>query len=490
MRFDLFYELSLPRFAGLTEREAFANALDEIALADQAGFDGVWLTEHHFHGQYSHLSAPEVLMAAISQRTRRMRIGHGVVLLPLRHPVMVAERIATLDVLSEGRIDVGVGRGLSPLEYEVFGGRIEESRERLEEGLEILRRSWGPEPFAHQGRFWSFPEVDVVPKPIQRPHPPLWTAAVTPETFPLAAERGLGVLAGPFKPLFMVAEDRDRFVARCLELAVDPRSLGFGMTLGVVVLDDHRRARQIAGQNIRWFYEQLLRLTAPVLERGGESYRYYREELATLRELTGGAPSLEALDAAGMVVAGDPEHALERFQKLAATGLDHVLCAVQAGGVPHADALRTIELMGERVIPALRDAAAPEPGAPGEDRESFRDTDLRIFLRDSPALTPELLFRSLPLAYRPDRAPGLRARYRIELRGRGGGTWWVSVDGGRCEVSDRDPGGEPDAVFRSSARTWLGLARGTRRRGPARLLRRLRVSGDPAKAAAFERLFL
>jgi alkanesulfonate monooxygenase SsuD/methylene tetrahydromethanopterin reductase-like flavin-dependent oxidoreductase (luciferase family) len=489
VRFDLFYELSVPDFVGLSEREAFRNSLEQIAAADQAGFDGVWLTEHHFHRHYSHLSAPDTMMAAIAQRTSRMRIGHGVVLLPLRHPVMVAERIATLDILSDGRVDVGVGRGLSPLEYEVFGASIEDSRERVEEGLEILRRCWAPEPFSFEGRFWSFPEIDVVPKPVQQPHPPLWTAAVTPDTFPLAAERGLGVLAGPFKPLFMVAEDRDRFVARCQQLALDPRQLGFGMTLGVVVSDDHKRARQIAERHIRWFYEQLLRLTAPVLERGGESYRYYREELATLRELTGGAPSLEALDAAGMVIAGHPEHAIERLQKLAATGLDHVLCAVQAGGVPHADALRTIELMGERVIPALRPVTAPAPGEDG--RESFRDTDLRIFLRDSPTLTPALLFRTLPIAFRPERAPDLEALYRIELRGRGGGTWWVRISGGRCEVSEHDPGGgAPDAVFRAGVRTWLGLARGTRRRGPARLLRRLRVSGDPDKAAAFEALFL
>ena len=488
MRFDLFYELAVPDFAGLGEREVIRNSLDEIALADQAGFDGVWMAEHHFYRQYSHSSSPEMMMAAVTQRTRRMRIGHGVVLLPLGHPVMVAERIATLDILSEGRIDVGVGRGLSPLEYEVFGGALEESRERVDEGLEILRRCWAQEPFSHQGRFWSFPQIDVVPKPVQQPHPRLWTAAVSPATFPLAAERGLGVLAGPFKPLFMVAEDRDRFVARCEELRVDPRALGFGMTIGVVVLDEHRRARQIAQQNIRWFYEQLLRLTAPVLEQGGESYRYYREELATLRELTGGAPSLEALDAAGMVIAGSPEYAIERFRKLAATGLDHVLCAVQAGGVPHAEAMRTIELMGERVIPALRDTAAPAPGEPAG--ESFRETDLRIFLRDSQTLTPALLFKALPLAFRPDRAAGLEAIYRIELSGRGGGTWWIRIADGRCEVSDRDPGAQPDVVMRAAARTWLGLARGTRRLGTARLFRRLRVSGDRGKADAFAELFL
>ncbi len=486
MRFDMFYELAVPEFTGLTEREVLHQTLEEIALADQAGFDGVWLVEHHFFRGYSHCPAPETMFGAITQRTQRMRIGHGVVLLPFKHPVFVAERVAMLDILSDGRMDVGVGRGVSPLEYEVFGGAMDESRERVEEGLEILRRCWGDEPFSFQGRFWSFPEIDVVPKPIQKP-PPLWTAAVSPETFPRAADQGLGVLAGPFKPMFMVAEDHEHFTARCQELGRDPRELGFGMTLGVVVLDDQKRAREIAARNIRWFYEQLLRLTAPVLERGGASYRYYREELGTLRALTGGTPSLDALDAAGMVVAGSPEYAIERFRKVANTGMDHVLCALQAGGVPHADVMRSIELFGERVIPALRETIAP---APGEDRpDRFRASDLRIFLRESDSVTPALLFKSMPLAFRPERADGLEALYRIDLAGEGGGTWWVDVGQGRLRILERDPGREPDVHIRSNVKTWVGLARGTRRRWPAVLTRRLRVSGDRRKAAAFDRLF-
>jgi alkanesulfonate monooxygenase SsuD/methylene tetrahydromethanopterin reductase-like flavin-dependent oxidoreductase (luciferase family) len=485
MRFDLFYEFAVPDFAGTNEREVMRQALDQIAAADQAGLDGVWLAEHHFQREFSRSSAPEVLMGAITQRTGRMRIGHGVVLLPFRNPVMVAERVATLDVISDGRIDVGIGRGLQPLEYQVFGGAIEDSRERVDEGIEIMRRCWGEGPAAYDGRFWSFPEIDVLPKPVQQPHPPLWTAAVTPETFPLAAERDLGVLAGPFKPLFMVAQDRDRFVSRCEELGKDPQALGFGMTLGVVVHDDHRRARQIAERHIRWFYEQLLGLTAHVLERGGESYRYYREELATLRELTGGTPSLDALDAAGMVIAGSPDYVIERFRKLANTGLDHVLCAVQAGGVPHAEALRTIELLGEHVIPALRETTAPPAGEDG--RDSFRDADLRILLRDSQALSPELVMRSLPLAFRPERAEGLEALYRIELRGRGGGTWWVRVGKGRLEVLTQDPGQSADVEIRAGARTWLRRVRGNRRQG---LFGRVRMTGDPAKGASFEQLFL
>jgi alkanesulfonate monooxygenase SsuD/methylene tetrahydromethanopterin reductase-like flavin-dependent oxidoreductase (luciferase family) len=482
MRLDLFYELAVPEFTGYTEREVYDHSLEEIALADRAGFDGVWLVEHHFFREYSHCPAPEVVFGAISQRTERMRIGHGVVLLPFNHPVRVAERIATLDILSGGRMDVGVGRGVSPLEYEVFGGSMSESRERVDEGLRILRSGWADEPFAFEGRYWSFPEIDVVPKPLQKPHPPLWTAAVSPETFPMAAEQGLGVLAGPFKPLFMIAEDREHFVDRCRELGRDPRQLGFGMTVGVVVLDDHERAREIARTNIRWFYEQLLRLTAPVLEKGGESYRYYREELGTLRALTGGAPSLEALEAAGMVVAGDPEHAVEQIRRLTDHGIDHLLCAVQAGGVPHADVMRSIELMGERVIPAVRDVRAPERPRPER-------ADLRVFLRESDNVTPDLLFRSMPLAFRADAADGERALYQVDLSGEGGGSWWVRVADGECEVVRQDPGEAPDVRIRSDAATWVALAKGERSRVGALLRRRLRVSGDHRKAARFAKLF-
>jgi alkanesulfonate monooxygenase SsuD/methylene tetrahydromethanopterin reductase-like flavin-dependent oxidoreductase (luciferase family) len=487
MRFDMFYELAVPEFTGLSEREVYEHSLEEIALADQAGFDGVWLVEHHFFREYSHCPAPEVVFGAISQRTERMRIGHGVVLLPFNHPVRVAERIAALDILSGGRMDVGVGRGVSPLEYDVFGGAMSESRGRVDEGLQILRRAWGAEPFAFEGEFWRFPEIDVVPKPLQKPHPPLWTAAVSPETFPMAAEQGLGVLAGPFKPLFMISEDREHFVARCRELGKDPAELGFGMTVGVIVLDDHERAREIARTNIRWFYEQLLRLTAPVLERGGESYRYYREELGTLRGLTGGTPSLEALEAAGMVVAGNPDHAIEQLRGLTDHGIDHVLCALQAGGVPHAEVTRSIELMGERVIPELRGLRTGVV-APADGRRPKRP-DMRVFLRESDAVTPELLFQAMPLSFRADRADGLRALYRVDLSGEGGGTWWVRVGDGGCEVTTEDPGGDPDVRIRSDAETWVGLAKGERGRLGAVLRRRLRVKGDLRKAAQLERLF-
>jgi alkanesulfonate monooxygenase SsuD/methylene tetrahydromethanopterin reductase-like flavin-dependent oxidoreductase (luciferase family) len=482
MRFDLFHELAVPKFMGYSERDVHRQTLDEIAFADEAGFDGVWLVEHHFQPEFSHCPAPEVLFGAISQRTKRIRIGHGVVLLPFNHPVRVAERIAVLDIISDGRMDVGVGRGFSPLEYDVFGGTMDQSRGKVDEGLEIMRRAWGDEPFSFDGQHWSFPEIEVVPKPVQKP-PKLWTAAVSPETYIMGAEQGLGVLAGPFKPLFMVAEDRERFVTRCHEVGRDPAELGFGMTVGAVVLDDHKRAMRVAEENVRWFYQQLLKLTAPVLERGGQSYQYYREELGTLRALTGGSPSIEALQAAGMVVAGDPEHVIEQLRNLADHGVDHVLLSLQAGGVPHEDVLRSIELFGEQVIPALRGVSAADRNGKPKRR------DMSIFVREAPDLTPDLLFESMPLVFRRDRANGLRALYEVALAGERGGTWWIDVADGECRVLRDQPDSDPDVRIRSDAETWLALAKGDRNPAGALLRRRLRIRGNPRKAAHFMNLF-
>jgi predicted lipid carrier protein YhbT len=149
--------------------------------------------------------------------------------------------------------------------------------------------------------------------------------------------------------------------------------------------------------------------------------------------------------------------------------------------------MRSIELFGEHVIPALRETTAASAAGDGQARPAPRD--LRVFLRQSQSVTPELLFQSMPLVFRGDRAGHLQALYRIDLDGDGGGTWWVRVADGACQVTRDTPGQEPDVRIRSDARTWVGLAKGTRRRVPALLTRRLRVSGDRRKAAAFQRLF-
>jgi len=182
MHFGLFYELAVPGFTGKTEPQVYRETLDEIEQADRLGLDSVWLVEHHFMREYSHASAPDLFLAAASQRTRRIRLGHAIVLLPFWHPVRVAERIATLDILSGGRVEFGVGRGFTPVEYETFGVKMEDSRSLVDESMDVILRAWQPGRVKHAGRHFKVADVEVLPKPVQTPHPPIWTAAVSPET--------------------------------------------------------------------------------------------------------------------------------------------------------------------------------------------------------------------------------------------------------------------------------------------------------------------
>ena len=198
MRFGLFYELQLPRpWDGDAERRVVAEALEQVELADRLGIDYAWEVEHHFLEEYSHSSAPEVFLAACSQRTSRIRLGHGIVQLPpaVNHPARVAERVAMLDLVSNGRVEFGTGEGTGHVEPGAFGVEYESKRGQWAEALDAITRMFVEEPFGgYEGRFFSMPRRNVVPKPVQKPHPPLWVACPRPETIPLAAKNGLGAL--------------------------------------------------------------------------------------------------------------------------------------------------------------------------------------------------------------------------------------------------------------------------------------------------------
>ncbi|HEX7328052.1 MAG TPA: LLM class flavin-dependent oxidoreductase [Casimicrobiaceae bacterium] len=334
--------------SGRSEARTYADALDEIELADRLGFHGVWLTEHHFMPGYSHSSKPELVLAALARRTSRLRLGLGVIPLPYHHPVHVAERIATLDLLSEGRLEVGVGRGFSPQEFAVFGVDMAESRTLVERSLAVIRAAGSGAPVRFE-RSGSVPDgVRIVPQPVQRPHPPLWTAAVSPESFTWAAREGLGVLAGPFKPWFMVAADLERYRAAWR----DEKPMRIGMSVGMLCLEDGARARRLAAPAFRWFYGELLRVTAPVLERLVPGYEELRE-IGRFRRLArfGARPRL--LDLAGLTVAGSPAECLARIRRYRDAGVTHLLCAIGAGALPTEIVRESLACIAEHVLPAL-----------------------------------------------------------------------------------------------------------------------------------------
>lgn len=357
MKFDLFYELSVPLFRGLSEGRVFAEALQEIALAEELGYATAWLVEHHFMPEYSHSSAPEMILAAASQRTRRLRLGHAIVPMPYNHPVRVAERIATLDVLSGGRVEFGFGRGFSPTEYASFGVSMAESRRITEEGLAIVRESFTGRPVTYLGRHFQLDDVEIVPKVVQEPHPPIWTAAVSPESFELAAHQGIGVLIGPFKPWFMVHEDirQYRHHWRAHHGDGPPRpgqNPRVAMTVGMLCLENGREARKQAKQPFEWFYGRLLGQTRPILESLYEGYEYYRK-MGRFRALLDRAVNLTLLDSFGMAVVGDPAHCIKRLKALEKAGVDHVLLAFGAGAMPTETVQASMRLFAAEVMPAF-----------------------------------------------------------------------------------------------------------------------------------------
>jgi alkanesulfonate monooxygenase SsuD/methylene tetrahydromethanopterin reductase-like flavin-dependent oxidoreductase (luciferase family) len=200
LQFGIFYELQLPRpWEDDSESRLFHHTLEQIELADRLGYDCVWATEHHFMEEYSHLSAPELLLAAASQRTRRIRLGHGIVQLTTNQPARVVERIATLDILSRGRVEFGMGEAGSVTELHPFGRRFRDKRQVFDEAVRCLIPMFNcPDGWEFKGEYFEFPLRTIVPRAVQKPHPPLWVACSQYDTIERAGSLGMGALGFQF----------------------------------------------------------------------------------------------------------------------------------------------------------------------------------------------------------------------------------------------------------------------------------------------------
>ena len=197
MEFGLFMELSVPRpWTADSERQVYENALEQVRLADELGFDYVWAVEHHFLEEYSHCSGPDIFLSAAAAQTKRIRIGHGVIpcVPQYQSPIRVAERAAVLDIISGGRLELGTGRSATWPELSGFGADPDETKKTWDEFVRVIPKMWMQERFAWDGRMFSMPERAILPKPLQKPHPPMWVAVTSPGTEVDAADRGLGCL--------------------------------------------------------------------------------------------------------------------------------------------------------------------------------------------------------------------------------------------------------------------------------------------------------
>src|SRR5438445_1880102 len=195
MRFGFFDQL--PCAGAYSERQRYRDLIAQFELGKVLGFDTVWLGELHFSRAFSILADPLMLLAAASQRTSRIRLGTAVTLLPLHNPVKIAEEAAIVDLLSNGRLEFGVGRGTAPLHYEGYAVPMEESRERFDEALDFIIGAWTSEPFSFEGQYFQARELKLTPRPIQSPYPPIRIASNSPDTFPFAGRRGMPIFATP-----------------------------------------------------------------------------------------------------------------------------------------------------------------------------------------------------------------------------------------------------------------------------------------------------
>jgi alkanesulfonate monooxygenase SsuD/methylene tetrahydromethanopterin reductase-like flavin-dependent oxidoreductase (luciferase family) len=199
VKFGVFYELQLPRpWTEDSEYNLIQNALEQIERADKLGYDYAWEVEHHFLEEYSHSSAPEVFLAAASQRTKNIRLGHGIVQLPTNHPARVAERVSTLDLVSHGRVELGIGEGSSVTELHPFDRRFRDKRAVWEDAVRALLPMFTETSWEYHGEFFDLPARNVLPKPFQKPHPPLWVACSQMDTIAMSGRRGMGALCFQF----------------------------------------------------------------------------------------------------------------------------------------------------------------------------------------------------------------------------------------------------------------------------------------------------
>jgi natural product biosynthesis luciferase-like monooxygenase protein len=346
MRFSIQNLLSLRE--GQSHAEVYANTLDECRLAEALGFEAVWLAEHHF-SPYGIAPSLGALAAAIARETRRVRIGTAVVIAPFAHPLRIAEEWAMVDILSDGRLEFGLGRGYQPPEFRGLEASMERTRERFDEALEVIRRAWTEERFSFEGEFYRVRDLSVLPRPVQRPHPPLWTAAVSPDTFALAARRGLRILTSPaFTPFDVLRKNYDAYRQAYREAHGTDAGADICLNKIVHVAESSRQAREDMREPVRWFFRTQAALIADPTGVPPEQYRFYRrvrENLLALGEE-------QALDQAALV--GDPEEVADRIREhREALGITYLMGAFSRGGLAHDKVRRSLRLFAEKVMPRL-----------------------------------------------------------------------------------------------------------------------------------------
>jgi len=348
VKFGLFFQA--PEAAGQSHAERYAEMLDLVTLADSLGFDVAWLAELHFGGAFSLLSNPLMAVPVIAERTRRIRVGTAVSLLPLHHPLALAEQAATADVLSGGRLEFGVGRGSIPSQFHGFRVPVAENRARFDEALEIIRLAWTRERFSFTGRHYQVEDVSVVPRPAQRPHPPIRVAVHSAESFAHIGEQGLPIYSGTTTtPLPQLREFTATYRER-LAVAGHPwRADQMALMLPVHIGDTGGAARDAMRPGVRKYYRNLEAIFSAL----PDAYADHLPRLKIIRDTLADLPYEKFFR--DQAVFGDPSEVIDRLQAVVEEfSLSQVICWFDQGAMlPRPEAERAMRRFAEQVMPKL-----------------------------------------------------------------------------------------------------------------------------------------
>ncbi|MCH8349751.1 MAG: LLM class flavin-dependent oxidoreductase [Chloroflexi bacterium] len=388
MKFGILFETQRP-FQGndLDWNSLYKETLDQSELADQVGFHNLWFVEHHFLLGFSGSPCPEVLFGALSQRTKNIRIGFGVSILPSHHPIHIAERVAMVDQLTDGRVEFGTGRSNA---YEQVGQGIDprETRDRWDEALRMLPQIWQADEFSWEGKFWNVPTRRILPRVYQKPHPRMYLACTQTESFRLAAQKGIGVLSSASYAVDILANHLKVY----RDAIKDAEPVGafvnnfWGNNVHCFCGKDDQEAKELCAQSMKTFfgpdkpyiagrigaYEELLEAWGGVpdhlqadfgrwLRQSDDAHKEQAAEAGISLDSGPGAAraAIAELDAntlfdRGVIIAGNPESCIKNVKMYEDIGVDQCMLIMQTETIPHERVMESIELFGKEVIPAFQ----------------------------------------------------------------------------------------------------------------------------------------
>ena len=352
MKFGIFYELQLARpWEADSEYRLYHDALAQLELADGLGYDHAWVVEHHFLEEYSHSSAPEVFLGAASQRTKQIRLGHGIFQLTTNHPAKVAEKVAALDLLSDGRVELGMGESASITELEPFDVPFGSKRDIWEDAVRAMIPMFGEGGASYSGKYVDFPARNVLPKPRQKPHPPLWTACSQLDTIAYAGRCGIGALGFQFVSAdaahAWVHAYYNAITKRLDKLADYPTNPNIALVSMFMCCETDEEARAKADGST--FFQFCLRFysASPDRKRPGPGEVNMWDEYNTWKRTN--PEAAEKALSGGLI--GSPETIRKKLRKFEDSNIDQVILLNQAGRNSHADICDSLDLFAREVMP-------------------------------------------------------------------------------------------------------------------------------------------